>query len=114
MSVIRQDSMIRNPGLWAGLNEVESSLKQQPNRWMYLLVVIGFLLRLWHASGTYLNPDEALHFFVANKTSWWLTYRASLTVSHPPLLIFLLRVWRTLGTSELMLRLPSMIAGLAF
>ena len=66
------------------------------------------------ACTTLLNPDEALHFFVANKTTWWETCRASLNVSHPPLLIFLLRVWRVLGTSELMLRLPSILAGTAF
>jgi Dolichyl-phosphate-mannose-protein mannosyltransferase len=81
---------------------------------MYSLLALGFLIRLWHATGTYLNPDEALHFFVANKVTWWETYQASLNVSHPPLLIFLLRVWRGLGTSELMLRLPSIIAGTVF
>ena len=81
---------------------------------MYALLAAGFLVRLWHATGTYLNPDEALHFFVANKVTWWETYRASLNVSHPPLLIFLLRVWRVLGTSELMLRMPSILAGTLF
>ena len=81
---------------------------------MYSFLAIGFLLRLWHATGTYLNPDEALHFFVANKVTWWETYRASLNTSHPPLLFFLLRVWRGLGTSEVMLRLPSIIAGTVF
>jgi len=81
---------------------------------MYSILALGLVVRIWHASGTYLNPDEALHFFVANKTTWWETYRASLNVSHPPLLIFLLRVWRVLGTSELMLRLPSILAGMVF
>jgi hypothetical protein len=92
----------------------DSFVQQHSNAWMYSIVAVGFLVRLWHASGTYLNPDEALHFFVANKVTWWETYRASLSVSHPPLLIFLLRVWRLLGTSEIMLRLPSILAGAAF
>src|SRR5262249_835720 len=96
------------------IDKVSSSIQRFPNRWMYSLLAIGFLVRLWHATGTYLNPDEALHFFVANKVTWWETYQASLNVSHPPLLIFLLRVWRVLGTSELMLRLPSIIAGIVF
>jgi len=96
------------------LTWLDASIRRRPNLCMYSLLAAGLLVRLWHATGTYLNPDEALHFFVANKVTWSETYRASLNVSHPPLLIFLLRVWRVLGTSELMLRLPSILAGIAF
>src|SRR5215470_6815650 len=96
------------------IEKVTFSIHRFPDRWMYSFLGIGFLVRLWHATGTYLNPDEALHFFVANKVTWWETYQASLNTSHPPLLIFLLRVWRGLGTSELVLRLPSIIAGMIF
>ena len=78
------------------------------------IVVAGFLLRLWIAHGTFLNPDEALHFRAANTPSWWLTYQRSLGIAHPPLLVFLLRFWRAFGTSELVLRLPSVIAGTLF
>lgn len=74
----------------------------------------AFLVRLWLAHGTFLNPDEALHFQVANHASWASSYQASLTTAHPPLLIFVLHFWRDLGTSEWMLRLPSVIAGTAF
>ena len=98
----------------SALARLDASIQNRPKLWMFGLLAIGFLVRLWHASGTYLNPDEALHFFVANKVTWWETYQASLNVSHPPLLIFLLRIWRGLGTSELMLRLPSIIAGTVF
>src|SRR6202049_1531034 len=72
------------------------------------------LLRLWKASGTFLNPDEAMHFLAANKPSLAEAYRASLGLAHPPLLILLLNVWRRLGTSELVLRIPSVIAGTIF
>jgi len=81
---------------------------------MISLLAAGFLLRVWQASKTFLNPDEALHFFTANKASWGLTAKASLTISHPPLLILLLHAWRSLGTSELMLRMPSILAGTLF
>ena len=79
-----------------------------------LLVLIGFFARLWTASGIFLNPDEALHFRLANQTSWWHAYQQSLTAAHPPLLILLLYFWRALGTSELWLRIPSVIAGTVF
>jgi hypothetical protein len=78
------------------------------------VLLAALLVRLWAAHGTFLNPDEALHFQVANHASWEASYQASLTTAHPPLLIFVLHFWRALGTSEWMLRLPSVIAGTAF
>ena len=102
------------PSMKPAVPRIDGSLRANAHRWMYTFLGIGFLVRLWRATGTYLNPDEALHFFVANKVTWWETYQASLKLSHPPLLVFLLRVWRELGTSEVMLRLPSIIAGMIF
>jgi putative effector of murein hydrolase LrgA (UPF0299 family) len=78
------------------------------------VTLLGFLARLWTASGTFLNPDEALHFRLANQPSLLLAYQQSLTASHPPLLTVVLYFWRALGTSELWLRLPSALASLAF
>ena len=114
MTTIEQTAAKPQAGIRTVLMLLDTSIRQRPNLWMYSILGLGLIVRIWHASGTYLNPDEALHFFVANKTTWWETYRSSLNVSHPPLLIFLLRVWRGLGTSELMLRLPSILAGTAF
>ena len=79
-----------------------------------LVVSVGFVIRLWAASGTFLNPDEALHYLLANQSSWLLAYKASLTNAHPPLLTLVLYFWRGVGTSEFALRLPSVIAGTAF
>jgi len=93
---------------------LESSIQSRPSAWAYALLAAGLIVRLWHASGTFLNPDEAMHFYSANQISWWLTYKSSLTLYHPPLLILLLHAWRSLGTSELILRLPSILAGTAF
>src|SRR5580698_7193895 len=78
------------------------------------VTLLGLLARLWTASGTFLNPDEALHFRLANQLSLALAYKESLTAAHPPLLIVLLYFWRALGTSELWLRLPSVLAGAIF
>lgn len=79
-----------------------------------VVVAAGLGSRLWAASGRYLNPDEALHYMVINQPSAFLAYKASLQEAHPPLLYLLLYFWHFLGRSELMLRLPSVLAGAAF
>src|SRR5205823_6280554 len=61
----------------------------------------------------FLNPDEALHNLLASQSSLVLTYKAALTNAHPPLLILVIHYWRWLGQSELMLRMPSVLAGTA-
>ena len=82
--------------------------------WMALLVVaIGFMVRLVPASRLFLDPDEALHNLLASQTSISHAWAAALTNAHPPLLILLLYYWRSLGHSELWLRLPSVLAGTA-
>jgi len=78
------------------------------------LVLIGFLWRLWQARATFLNTDEAWHFAVSNQSSLSAAYRASLTLAHPPLMVFILYFWKAVGTSNLMLRLPGVLAGLVF
>jgi uncharacterized membrane protein len=78
------------------------------------VVAAGFGLRIFAATRRYLNPDEALHYLLLNQSSVWLAYKASLTNAHPPLIYLVLYYWHFLGRSELMLRLPSVIAGTAF
>ena len=78
------------------------------------VTLLGLLARLWTASGTFLNPDEALHFRLANQPSLRLAYQQSLTASHPPLLTVVLYYWRALGASDLWLRLPLVLASVAF
>jgi hypothetical protein len=97
-----------------GEARAELWLRNHANFVAWFVLLTGFLARLWAASGTFLNPDEALHFRLANQPSVLLAYRASLTNSHPPLLFLLLHCWRVVGTSEVCLRLPSVIAGTAF
>jgi 4-amino-4-deoxy-L-arabinose transferase-like glycosyltransferase len=79
-----------------------------------VILLVGFLVRVRAAYGVFLDPDEALHFFEANKNSLLQAYKASLIISHPPLLVLVLHYWRILGTSEIALRFPSIIAGTLF
>lgn len=78
------------------------------------LLGAGFLLRLAWAHFTFLNGDEGLHYSISVRPSVALTYKESLTTAHPPLLPVLLHYWSWIGNSELLLRLPSALAGTAF
>jgi Dolichyl-phosphate-mannose-protein mannosyltransferase len=78
-----------------------------------LVLIAAFVARLIPAKEYFLNPDEALHYLSASQPSLDLAYKAALTNAHPPLLILVLYYWRSLGQSELMLRLPSVLAGTA-
>jgi hypothetical protein len=79
-----------------------------------IVVAVGFCWRLWLAHATFFNTDEAWHFSVANQNSLLAAYKASLTLAHPPLMVFVLYFWRHLGTSNVMLRLPGVLAGTIF
>ena len=104
----------RTGSISSAISSVEAWLETQSRVNVLVVLTCGLLIRLWVASGTFLNPDEALHFMLANQASAKLAYRASLTSLHPPLLIFLLHWLRLAGTSELFLRFPSIVAGTAF
>ncbi len=83
--------------------------------WLPLsLLALGLVARLAWAYSVFLNPDEALHYLLSVQPSLALTYQATLLTAHPPLLIVLLHYWSLLGTSEFVLRLPSVLAGTAF
>jgi len=70
----------------------ESWLQGHINLAAVVVTLLGFVARLWTASGTFLNPDEALHFRLANQPSLALTYQESLTAAHPPLLPLVLHL----------------------
>ena len=77
---------------------------------VYSVLALALLLRMLKAATTFLNPDEAYHYFVANQPSVWLAYQAGLTSAHPPFMFVLLYLWRALGSSELALRVPFVIS----
>lgn len=79
-----------------------------------VVVALGFAARFFIASRTFLNPDESLHYLLANHRSLRTVYEAGLTSAHPPLFLFLLHFWRYFGNSEMILRLPGVLAGTAF
>jgi len=108
MVQIPSESQVESRG-W--LDRLESRFRRYSSLIAAILLAFGFLWRLWLAHATFFNTDEAWHFFLANQDSAQQAYKASLTISHPPLLILVEYFWRALGTSNLVLRLPAVIAG---
>ena len=78
------------------------------------IICAAAVIRSYLAGLTYLNPDEAMHYLLINQVSVARMYKASLTNAHPPLFYLVLYCWHFLGRSELMLRMPSVLAGTAF
>ena len=76
-----------------------------------IVLLAGLCARIYQAYAYFFDPDEALHTLLASYNSTPLTFKATLTTAHPPLLIIFLHYWRFLGHSEFMLRLPSVIVG---
>jgi uncharacterized membrane protein len=78
------------------------------------LLIFGLGIRLYFAHAFFLNPDEALHYLLSLQPDLQATYQATLPTSHPPLYIIFLHYWGYLGSSEVFLRLPSVLAATAF
>lgn len=93
---------------------VDSWFAAHPDALAAVILAAGLGLRLYVAAGSYLNPDEAIHYVLVHQPSLFAAYKASLTNAHPPLIYVILYFWQFLGHSELMLRLPSVLAGTAF
>jgi hypothetical protein len=102
------------PGAIDRYSLVENWLQGHLNAVALAVIAAGFVIRVLVANRSYLNPDEALHYVLINQPSAVLAYKASLTNAHPPLIYLVVYFWHFLGRSELMLRLPSVLAGTAF
>jgi len=98
----------------ANRRSVDDWLRDHLNAIVLVVLAAGFALRVAVAARSYLNPDEALHYELIHQQSLSLSYQASLTNAHPPLTFVILYFWQFLGRSELMLRMPSILAGVAF
>ncbi len=77
------------------------------------LVGVGLGLRVLVAAPTFLNPDEVLNFISADQSTLAGAIQYGMFNPHPPLYYMLLWFWRFLGQSDLMLRVPSILAGVA-
>ncbi|HYA48008.1 MAG TPA: glycosyltransferase family 39 protein [archaeon] len=94
--------------------KASAALREHPDVIAGIVIALGFCWRLWLAYATFFNTDEAWHYSVVNQNSLRAAYKASLALAHPPLLVFILYFWRHLGTSDVMLRFPGVVAGTVF
>jgi Dolichyl-phosphate-mannose-protein mannosyltransferase len=109
-----QSAFLRDHSLPGWESRWDVWLTQHTGRIAAIILAFGFLARVWAAAGTFFNPDEAQHFLAANRASLALAYKSSLTLAHPPLLIFVLYFWRYFGSSEFAIRMSSVLAGILF
>jgi Dolichyl-phosphate-mannose-protein mannosyltransferase len=93
---------------------VEKWLRGHVKLVAFAITAAGFVVRIASSTRTYLNPDEILHYLLINQPSLFLAYKASLSNAHPPLIYVLLYACHLVGRSELVLRLPLILAGTAF
>ncbi len=85
------------------------SLKEQ--RALFVIVVIGTILRVINAIYTPLWRDEIYIFFTARENSLWkLITQQHWDTAHPPLHSIFLHFWQMISIQPLWLRLPSLIA----
>lgn len=90
------------------------SKKEITRDWLIILAIstAGFLLRMFQLGKKSISFDEFYSVTIASEKSFgkMITLFTSTEV-HPPLYHFLLHFWLTLGKSELILRLPSVVFG---
>jgi len=75
-----------------------------------LIIAVGLAFRIYFAASCYLNPDEALHLVLSRVETFRQMYLNSLSQAHPPFLFVVQFLLKPLGSSELFVRTPSLIA----
>lgn len=76
-----------------------------------LVVIAGFVLRLRRGNGTYLNADEAMIMLAPWQASLSGVLQSMLVHPHGPIPNLLLHYLTVISSSELVLRMPSILAG---
>ena len=109
----------KNPAWSAGENSASATGRLESwvlsnSHWIALcIIVVGFAFRLYYCGVCYLNPDEAQHFNAARPSTWAGAYHESMRLAHPPLFVLVLHAFIMLGRSEMIVRMPSLLAATA-
>ena len=89
------------------LISLESWLVSHIDLVAFCIVAFAFFVYIYYGTGYYLNPDEASHFFMANRATLLKAYGASHSLAHPPLFIVVLHLFLWLENSVFILRFLS-------
>jgi len=92
------------------LETIETWLIQNAGPLSLIIIAAGLVFRFYYGSACYLNPDEAIHVVLAQASGLKEAYLQSRTQAHPPLLTMALYFILKFGSSEFLVRLPSLIA----
>ena len=76
-----------------------------------LVLAVGFLIRLWAATSSFVNPDEAYHALLASPDTFSALYESAVRSPHPPLFLILLHFVREITRSDLGIRFIPLVAG---
>ncbi|MCI0563189.1 MAG: glycosyltransferase family 39 protein, partial [Nitrososphaera sp.] len=93
--------------------EQQKSIVEHEKIWLWLIILVGAALRLYHLDSQSLWQDEGLQYFIANaenigsvlERTQWRTW-------HPPLSFFINHLFLLVGSSDFFLRLPSALFGI--
>jgi 4-amino-4-deoxy-L-arabinose transferase-like glycosyltransferase len=80
--------------------------------WLWLIVIVGGILRFYRLDSQSLWADEGLQYFVANNNSLGEIF-SQVRSFHPPLSFLINHAFLQIGQSEFFLRLPSALFGVA-
>lgn len=93
------------------LERLEAWLAAHTDTVALVALGMGVLVRLFLAAHNYLNPDEIIRVFAADRRTLADVIRHDLDNPHPPFLSCLLFFWRLLGRSDFVLRLLPVLLG---
>lgn len=97
-------------GIRKQLETVELGLIRNAVPLALVIIAVGLGFRIYYNLACYLNPDEALHVGLAQAGGLKQAYLKSLSQTHPPLLTLVLFFILKAGSSEFLVRLPSLVA----
>ena len=89
----------------------QTSWAKNPKLWLWLIVCLGAVLRVYRLDFQSLWADEGLQFFVAHAENLNDLFRRRSRTFHPPLSLLVNYLFMRFGSSDFLLRLPSMLFG---
>jgi 4-amino-4-deoxy-L-arabinose transferase-like glycosyltransferase len=95
------------------LSHVHTSAKEHTKIWLWAIVIVGVLLRFYRLNFQSFWTDEGLQYFIASADSFKGMFDRLSYTFHPPLSYLISHIFLQFGSSDVFLRLPSTLFGIA-